>query len=158
MLTSMPIERPVRRYAAYFRGWCQAFGEHDVLATRDEGISWLLGEEQIGFILSRELTRTLYREVLGKQLSSPLLDINPERVRVGLFRQALPETWQQRGQEVLTQLVQSENDLHLYLTYHIMYPSGTRIVTLSQRKPLPVIYKEMRSMDIRLTLHQGNHS
>ena len=146
----MLLERTVRCYTAYFRGWCQAFGEHDVLASQDEDIRWLIGEQQIGFIPSREQTRALYREVLGKQLSSPLLEINPECVRVGRFRQALPEIWQEQGQKVLTQLMQAENDLHLYLTYHFMYPSGTRIVTLSQRKPLPIIYKEIRPMDIRL--------
>jgi hypothetical protein len=152
MLTDMPLERPVRRYTAYFRGWCQAFGEHDVVAPQDEGVSWLFGDEQIGFILPRELTRTLYREVLGKQLLSPLLDFNPERLRVGRFRQALPDTWQQRGLEVFSTLMRAEKDLHLYLTYHFMYPAGTRIVTLSQRKPLSIIYKEIRPMKITAEL------
>ncbi len=64
--------------------------------------------------------------------------------------QALPEIWQKQDLKVFTQLMQAESDLHLYLTYHFMYPSGTRIVTLSQRKPLPIIYKEIRPMDIRL--------
>jgi hypothetical protein len=146
----MPIERTVRRYTAYFRGWCQAFGEHDIVAPQDEGISLLFGEEQMGFILPRELTRALYREVLGKQLSSPLLDINPKRVQVGKFHQALPEMWKQQGLQLFSRLAQTENDLHLYLTYHFMYPSGTRIVTFSQRKPLSIIYKEIEPMSIRL--------
>ena len=146
----MPIERTVRRYTAYFRGWCQAFGEHDIFVPQDEGISLLFGEEQMGFILPRELTRALYREVLGKQLSSPLLDINPERVQVGKFHQALPEIWKQQGLQVFSRLAQTENDMHLYLTYHFMYPSGTRIVTFSQRKPLSIIYKEIEPMSIRL--------
>lgn len=146
----MPFERTVRRYTAYFRGWCQAFGEHDLVAPQDEGINWLLGEKQIGFILPGALTRSLYREVLGKQRSSPLLDINAERVRVGEFRQVLPAIWQEQGLKVFTELMQVENDLHLYLTYHFVYPSGTRIVTFSQRKPLPIIYKEIKTMDIRL--------
>ena len=148
----MPLERTIRRYTAYFRGWCQAFGEHDAVAPPDEDIICLFGEEQIGFILSRELTRTLYREVLGRQVSTPLLDINPERVRVGQFRQVLPKIWRQRGLPVLTQLMRAGSDPHLYLTYHLTYPSGTRIVTLSHRKPLPIIYKEIKPMDIRLTL------
>jgi len=146
----MPLERTVQRYTAYFRNWCQAFGEHDVVASQDEGISWLFDEKQIGFILSRELTRSLYREVLGKQRSNPLMEINAERVQVGQFRLVLPDIWQEQGLKVFTQLMQAENDLHLYLTYHFTYPSGTRIVTLSQRKPLPIIYKEIRPMDIRL--------
>ena len=153
-LEDMQLERTVRRYSAYFRGWCQAFGEHDVVESQGEGIRWLFGEQQIGFILPRELTRKLYREVLGKEHSSPLMDLNPERVRVGRFCQALPEIWQQRGLEAFSQLMQAENDLHLYLTYHFMYPSGTRIVALSQRKPLPIIYKEIRHINITLTLGQ----
>gem|GEM_PF-4641025 len=36
----MPLERTVRRYTAYFRGWCQAFGEHEFVAPQDEGISY----------------------------------------------------------------------------------------------------------------------
>jgi hypothetical protein len=156
MLTGMPLERTVRRYTAYFRGWCQTFGEHDLVASQDEGIKWLFGEKQIGFILSSELTRSLYREVLGKQRSSPLLEISAERVRVGRFRQVLPEIWREQGLTVLTQLLQAEHDLHLYLTYHLVYPSGTRIVTLSQRKPLPIIYKEIRPMDIRLVRGVGD--
>jgi hypothetical protein len=152
----MPLERTVRRYTAYFRGWCQAFGEHDAVAPPDEDITCLFGEAQIGFILPSELTRTLYREVLGRQLSRPLLDINPERVRIGRFRQALPEIWQQRGLQVFSQLMQAEKDLHLYLTYHLTYPSGTRIITLSQRKPLSIIYKEIGPMDIRLTLRHAD--
>jgi hypothetical protein len=147
----MPVERTVRRYTAYLRGWCQAFGEHDVVVPPGEDITCLFGEKQIGFILSRELTRKLYREVLGKHLSSPLLDIDARGIRVGRFSQALPEIWQQRGLPVLNQLMQAEKDLHLYLTYHLTYPSGTRIITLSQRKPLPIIYKEITPMSMRLT-------
>lgn len=150
MLTGMPLERKVRRYTAYFRGWCQAFGEHDLVAPQDEGINWLLGKKQIGLILPGALTRSLYREVLGKQRPSPLLDINAERVQVGGFRQVLPQIWREQGLKVFTELMQADKDLHLYLTYHFVYPSGTRIVTLSQRKPLSIIYKEVKPMDIRL--------
>jgi hypothetical protein len=147
----MPLERTVRCYTAYFRGWCQAFGEYDVVTPPDESVSWLFGENQIGLILSGELTRKLYREVLGKQRSRPLLDINAERVRVGGFRQALPDIWQEQGLTAFTRLMQAECDLHLYLTYHLTYPSGTRILTFSEHKPLPIIYKEIRPMAIRLT-------
>ena len=156
MLTGMSLERTVRRYTAYFRGWCQAFGEHNVVTPQDQGISWLFGENQIGFILSRELSRSLYREVLGKQRSSPLLEISAECVRVGRFSQLLPDIWQQQGLKVFTQLMQAESDLRLYLTYHLVYPSGTRIATFSQRKPLPIIYKEIRPMGIRLTKGIGD--
>ena len=32
------VERNVKRYSAYFRGWCQAFGEHDSYGDHDRGI------------------------------------------------------------------------------------------------------------------------
>jgi hypothetical protein len=148
----MPLERTVRRYTAYLRGWCQAFGEHDTIVPPAEGISCLFGDRQIGFILSRELTRKLYHEVLGGHLSSPVLEMDAHCLRIGGFCQALPETWEQRGLPLLSQLMQGEKDVHLYLTYHLTYPSGTRIITFSQRKPLPIIYKEITPMEVRLTL------
>jgi len=147
----MPLERTLRRYTAYLKGWCQAFGEHDTVAPLAERISCLVGDKQIGFILSRELTRELYYEVLGGRLSMPVLDMDARSMRIGGFCQALPEIWEQQGLPVLTQLMQGENDLHLYLTYHLTYPSGTRIITISQRKPLPIIYKEISPMEIRLS-------
>ena len=56
----------LQRYAAYFRGWCQPFGEHDSIPNEDTDTCWLLGEHQAGFVLRPQLTRSLYREVLKK--------------------------------------------------------------------------------------------
>jgi hypothetical protein len=42
--------------------------------------------------------------------------------------------------------------LHLYLTYHFLYRSGTRIVTLSRKQPLAIIYKQISPMQIELNL------
>jgi len=44
----MMTEYVLKRYAAYYRGWCQAFGEHESVPGEDTGISWLFGENQIG--------------------------------------------------------------------------------------------------------------
>ena len=63
----MTTEYVLKRYAAYYRGWCQAFGEHESVPGEDTGISWLFGENQIGFISPREQTKLLLREILRKR-------------------------------------------------------------------------------------------
>ena len=50
----------IRRYAAYIKGWCQAYGEHEGLFTEDESISWLYTDEQTGLILPAGLGKKLY--------------------------------------------------------------------------------------------------
>ena len=46
-------------------------------------------------------------------------------------------------------LLNQRTDLHLYETYHLVYPSGTRILTLSRRAPLGLIYRELAPALIR---------
>jgi hypothetical protein len=75
----------VQRYSAYFKGWCQAFGEHDNLPPEKPGINWLLAENQIGLISPAELIKALYRKVLGRQREPPKLTIGQDCVRVGEF-------------------------------------------------------------------------
>jgi hypothetical protein len=36
----------------------------------------------------------------------------------------------------------------MYLTYHLIYPPGTRIITLSRKAPLPLLYKEMAPLPL----------
>lgn len=67
----MSPQRKAQRYAAYFKGWCQAFGEHENVSRGEHAINWLFAETQVGFNLPRELTKALYREVLGRQRESP---------------------------------------------------------------------------------------
>jgi len=149
-----PLEREVKRYAAYFRGWCQAFGEHRLEPSGDDAVSWLIAEQQLGIILSRPLTRALYREALGQRRQPPLLSISPRQLQVGAFCYRFRKPLEPSVLEALTQLLQGPQTLHLYLTYHFMYPSGTRIITLSHNKPLHIIYKEIGSM--RIGLLAGN--
>ncbi len=61
---------------------------------------------------------------------------------------------QQRVVEFAADLLADERDLHLYQTYHLIYPSGTRILTLSRRAPLALIYRELAPL--RLDLKRGN--
>lgn len=147
----MSSHRKVQRYAAYFKGWCQAFGEHENLSREESEIDWLSAENQVGFVLPMELTKALHREVLGRQRESPTLIISQDYVRVGEFHYTLSATGDKRGIDVLRQILENPGDLHLYLTYHFLYQSGTRIITLSHKQPLAIIYKQINPMYIKLT-------
>jgi hypothetical protein len=48
-------------------------------------------------------------------------------------------------------LLKSADDLYLLQTYHLVYPSGTRILTLTRQPPLPLVYREIESLWLRLT-------
>lgn len=146
----MSPQRKVQRYAAYFEGWCQAFGEHENLSREKNAINWLLAENQVGFILPEKLTKALYRDVLGRHRESPTLAISQDCVLVGKFHYTLSATGDQRGIDALRQILENPDDLHLYLTYHFFYPSGTRIITLSRKQPLGIIYKQISPMHIKL--------
>ena len=78
----MTSEYEIRRYAAYYKGWCQTFGEHESVISDDGGISWLCSEQQIGFISPPQLTRSLLLEVLRKH-KTPTLTIGHHSVHIG---------------------------------------------------------------------------
>lgn len=150
ILVGVSSQRKVRRYSAYFKGWCQAFGEHENLSAEEHGINWLLAENQVGLILPAELTKALYREVLGRQRESPTLTIGQECVRVGEFHYQLSATGDKPGIDALRQVLENPGDLHLYLSYHFVYRSGTRIITFSRNQPLAIFYKQISPMHIKL--------
>jgi hypothetical protein len=52
------------------------------------------------------------------------------------------------GYAALRELLLGPEEAHMYLTYHLIYPPGTRIITLSQKSPLPLLYKEMAPLAI----------
>jgi len=151
ILIDVSSQRKVQRYAAYFKGWCQTFGEHENLSREENAINWLSAENQVGFILPRDLTKALYREVLGRQRESPTLTISQDCVRIGEFHYTLSATGDKQGIDALRQVLHNPGDLHLYLTYHFLYQSGTRIITLSRKQPLAIIYKQISPMHIQLT-------
>ena len=146
---TMAHEYTIRRYAAYFRGWCQAFGEHQSVTDEATGISWLFNESQVGFILPGHLTKSLHREVLGRN-KNPILHVSGNTARVGTVDFVLPDIQQIYTQGEIRNVLNSSGESCLFLTSHFMYGTGTRIITLSGRKPLPIIYKEIGSMKIRL--------
>lgn len=140
----------VHRYAAYFKGWCQAFGEHESVVGEEDTISWLFGEDQVGLILPKGLNKNLYLEVLGKRSEPPTLNVSQDSVDVGEFHFGLSAEKDKPGLDALQQILESSNSLHLYLTNHFMYQQGTRIVTFSRKQPLSIIYKEIGPLHIRL--------
>lgn len=146
------LEREIKRYSAYFRGWCQTFGEHESMPGGENGINWLLADHQVGFILPKKLTRSLYREVLLHP-EAPAMNIDGNTVRIGSFEFNLQENQQQRTLETIEGILQHGKEFHVFLTSHFMYGTDARIMTLSSKKPLTIIYKEVGSMLIRVDGH-----
>ena len=146
----MQEKREIHRYAAYFKGWCQAFGEHEAELVEDESAGWLYAENKIGLILPRQLSKQLYRRVLGKTQTIPVISLGREDIGVGDFHHTFSESSDLAGLVKLNQLLANNKGLHLYLTYHLIYPKGTRIITFSTKQPLPLIYKEIEPIQIHL--------
>lgn len=145
----MGLERRVRRYAAYFFRWCQAFGEHE-MERSDAEVRWLITDQQVGLILAPHLRKDLNRLLLTRDQSEQSLVLSPTRVQVGEVRQPLREELDRRGLEGLRELLRAAGDVHLFLTYHLCYPPGTRIVTFSLRPPLALMYKEVSPLRLRI--------
>jgi hypothetical protein len=145
----MMLERELKRYSAYFRGWCQAFGEHESIPGEESGIHWLFTEHQVGFILPQQIIRQLYREVL-LHLEPPPLRFSHDAVKIGSLQFALARHQEKRILSLIENILTNGHDFHVYLTSHFMYGTGARIITLSARKPLSIIYKEIGILRIQL--------
>ena len=144
------LEHQLKRYAAYFRGWCQAFGEHDGISSEEDDIHWLFSGRQVGFILPPPITRRLYREVL-LHTEPPPLTFTRKSVGIGSLRFALARDREEQILAAMRQVFTRGEDLHVYLTSHLLYGTGARIITLSTKKPLTIIYKEIGTLRIRLS-------
>jgi hypothetical protein len=144
--------RIIRRYAAYYRGWCTAFGEHESRYEEGSDVNWLFGVDQVGLILAEELRKDIYRELLRKKdASCPVLTIAHRYVEIGEFRHPLIPERDLEGILTLCQLISNDKaDIHLYLTYHFMYPPGTRIMTFSRKTPLILTYKEVSPLSLNI--------
>ncbi|UCE89391.1 MAG: hypothetical protein JSW10_00680 [Pseudomonadota bacterium] len=148
-MPDMSLERQIKRYTAYLRGWCQAFGEHQHLESSDDGIQWLLSDDQVGLILPKSIRKIVYREMLAHREDVPVLALSRSRFEVGAFSRAFHGEQDALGRLALMELLEADVQLYLYLTYHIVYPAGTRIVTLSRRSPMMIFYKEIQPMLVR---------
>jgi hypothetical protein len=157
----MRSTRTIRRYTAYFRGWAQAFGEHRQVSGHESGVRWLIGEDGIGIILDPDTRRRLLHQVLGRQAPDraargttpkPRLRITDGLVQIGDTRLGLGAPGESPAADLHALLARSD-PLHLYQTYHLIYPPGTRILALSTRAPLSIIYREISPLE--LTIEQA---
>ncbi len=170
----MTEARLLRRHRAYFSGWAQAFGQHDLLRDPAQGLRWLLDDEQVGLMLDPSVRTRLrggendglgglladalrapaaqpvspWPTRLRAQLPTPqaLVDVGTGTLRLGrlTLRQCPPALMTH-----VRALLETAAELHLYQTYHLLYASGTRILTLSRRAPLGLIYRELAPAVIR---------
>lgn len=142
------IEQEVTRYSAYFRGWCQAFGEHENVKGEASEAEWLLAEKQVGLVLPREYIKPLYREVLLHDEAPPLVFCT-DRLQIGSLALPLGPGRERQVLDAMAMVLQG-GPAHLYLTSHLIYGSGAKIITFSRKKPIVIIYKEIGRMRVRL--------
>jgi hypothetical protein len=142
--------RTIRRYSAYFRNWAQAFGNHDKLGDEGAPLRWLIGEQQVGLILTPEIRRILYPRLLGRHGEAP------PRVQLGRKRLVIDELTipfaddHRPAVDAVMELFSTDGELHLSQTYHLIYPGGTRILTLGRHAPMPLIYREIEPLGVDL--------
>ena len=145
------MDREVRRYRPYLPSWCQAFGDH-LPEPGGEGraVEWLVGEHCIGAIVVPEIRVMLIRELLGS---------GKPRVLVGEGSMCLDDldfrdagVCGHPGYAALRDLLVNADTVHLFLTYHLIYPPGTRIITVSSKAPLPLIYKETTPLRVSVAI------
>lgn len=142
------LERELKRYAAYFRGWCQPFGEHESLGSEASGISWLFAQGQLGLVLPKTMIRPLYREVLLRD-RVPVLTFDGRGLTMGSLLLPVGHDHGRQAVDALRAMLVDSGECHLFLTSHLLY-SGSRIITFSSRKPIAIIYKEIGRMQVRL--------
>jgi hypothetical protein len=143
------LERELKRYTAYFRGWCQAFGEHDSIHGDHIGVDWLITPHQVGLVLPGSLIKPLHREVLLHR-EPPALRLGEEYLHIGTLRIDVVTNAEKKALEASKELLSSGKELHVYLTSHLMYGEGRRIITISDKKPLSIIYKEIGTMRLEV--------
>jgi hypothetical protein len=143
------MEKIVHRYSAHFPRWCQAFGDH----VPDPGgearaVEWLVGTDCVGVIVLPEIRHLLTHELLGTK--TPELEFRARSLRLNQRDYAEVTVLGHPGYAALRELLLGVDEAHMFLTYHLIYPPGTRIITVSRKPPLPLLYKEMAQLPIRV--------
>lgn len=135
----MAEEYRLQRHSAYFKGWCQAFGEHKSVAG-DGGVYWLYGEEQVGLLLPGV-----------KRVESGLsISLASDQVWIGDFNSPLSTREAGAALVEIRTMLESTTPTNIYMTSHFMYGSGPKIITFSNKRPLSIIYKEVGTIQVRL--------
>ncbi len=141
--------RIIKRYNAYYRGWCLAFGEHNVDYEEERDINWLYGEERIGLILSSGLRKQAQRELLGHHEEIPELVLSDDGVWMNEFIYRLKNDTDRVNIQRMKDFLLDSQDLHMFLCNHFFYPH-TRIITFAKVKPITIMYKEMQPLKLIL--------
>ena len=144
-------EIQIKRYAAFYRGWCQAFGEHDGEIEESADINWIYSEAAIGMVMSPTLQKRFMRHLLGKENAQPRIILASRSIKVGEESISLESETDVRGLARMQALLNSGLLIHMYMSSHFYYPAGTRIITFSTRKPLPIMYREISPLYIQLS-------
>jgi hypothetical protein len=143
------LERKLKRYGAYFFGWCQAFGEHEIALEEDHDIYWLLGESKVGVAVAPRLRRRVLKEIL-KQRGKPLVTLAYTYAQINELKYVPTSERDKLGLKSVVDMIKESPEVHLFLTSHFCYPAGTKILTLSTKKPLIIFYKEIEPLTVRV--------
>ncbi len=144
----MSIERVIRRYSAYYAGWCVAFGEHDIACEEDRDIRWVFGEGKVGITLAPHLKRRFARELLGKHDQPPRIVVYEDSVKINKLEYVVGSQRDRDSLQKFRRFLDCPEDVHMFLSSHLCYPPGTRIVTFSNKKPIIIMYKEIEPMQL----------
>ena len=142
--------RVIRRYNAYYHGWCLAFGEHEATYDESKEINWLFGEDRVGLALAPRLRKLLFRELLGQHDRIPELTLADDAVKFKSVAYPFSDESVIVGMQSFKKFLLGGDDFHMFLSSHFCYPPGTRIVTFAKKKPLGIMYKEMQPMKLNL--------
>jgi hypothetical protein len=81
---------------------------------------------------------------------TPTLVFREDCIEVGALRIPLEVKQEQRALDAMAEILASPDAVHLYLTSHLIYGGGNRIITFSNKKPLLIIYKVIGTMKVRM--------
>ena len=140
----------IRRYNAYYQGWCLAFGEHENNCREENrDIHWLVGESRIGIAVSPRLRRVLNYALIGRHDKTPELILDDDALKAQqktLYQ--LSDDVDREGAQQLINFLDYSGEHYMFLTKHFCYPPGTLIYTFSREKPTILLYKEMQPLKV----------
>jgi hypothetical protein len=143
-------KKVIMRYSSYYHGWCLSFGEHRIRYDENLIINWVEGESQMGFVVSTDQTKPLFRELLRHRDVPPRVEISTAGAKINeLEYEFLPE--EVSGAKRFIEYAKRHRQLHMFLTSHFCYPPRTRIVTFSPKKPTIILYKEISPLHLILS-------
>jgi hypothetical protein len=140
-------ETAIKRYAAYFFGWCQSFGEHEVTFEENKDINWLFGESKVGIIVSPKIRRLFLKAILKQKQPNVILSATQIEVDNALYSVREED---RHNLERAMALLETYEKIHMFLANHFCYPSPTKIITFSAKKPLLILYKEITPVTVKI--------